>query len=613
MRASELAILIALLFSLPLLEARPEKDPLITPSFAKSVKSIVFTGGQVEIALRANAPVRGTKYLIRSQPSKGQLGEILTTEDGLATITYRHNAGFGIGADSFTYAVQSPGAAVSSRATVAIMVINRPPRLEAPSEMDFGSVPVGSSDRRLLTVRNLGGEKFAGRIQLSSPWESDMGWIDIPPGGTLDLPVTFSPDAERGFSGALFIDSAGGISTKLSGTGFVVLDVSPPLLKLQEMPDGIRSAKLTVANKTAQPVKVEFECPPTIRAISPLTIPAGEHALVAVEADAEHKGGGRSTLGVKEKRVSATVDLLIPPAPAHLLLDPATSVDFGPIVPGKSASREITMANIGGSPVAIEISSPSWILPDPLRMLLKPGERQVIRLEAAGTRPGALRDRIVFKSDTTSLELLVVASVNTPAVAAPTPASGQAPTRPSIDFAETKRKALRISEISQQKGIITIAWQDPNPDPRTYQLDFLQITSEASLARQAAIAPDVGADKFSATEFAAERLKLTKIFERASKNDKIVKTWTPLEKFEVNKTGDGTFEATFPAPPNQQVIRVRISSVLAEGSTSPVRTEIRIPLQQETSRPWPMKTIAASLFGLLAGAFLLRNRLRRNP
>ena len=608
MRVNDLAFL-ALFLSLASLQAKPQKEPPITPSFAKPVKSVVFTGGEVEIGLRANSPVRGTKYLIRSAPSMGQLGEIATTEDGLASITYRHHSGLGVGTDTFTYAVQSPGAAVSSRATVTIVVINRPPCVEAAALVDFGSVPVGSSTRRVVSLRNSGGEKYCGRLQLSSPWESVMGWVEIPAGEVLGLPVDFLPDAARGFSGGLYLDGPGGLTTKLAGAGFFVLDVSPSFLKLEEAPDGRRAARLTVSNKTDRPVDVEFECQPAIRPIAPLTIPAGEQVQVSVEADAEQKSGGRATLVVREKRVSMNVDLLIPPAPAQLLLDPASGVDFGAIAPGKSLSWEVTMTNSGGTPATVEISAPPWILVDPSRSLVKPGEQKTIRLEAAGARPGTFRDRIVFKSGKNLSELVVSAKVETVSQASASPCTTPTSGKPTLNLAETRRQALRITEISQDQGAVIVSWHDPNPDPRTYRLELLRITSEASIARQAAVAPDPGTEKFSAEEFAAERLKFTKIFEQASKNDKVVKTWVPLGKVDLHESGNRIFTAVFPAPPGQQAVRIRISPILSDGLISPVKTEIRIPLKQPPVRHWPVKTILLALVVLASLTVLVRKKM----
>jgi hypothetical protein len=154
-----------------------------------------------------------------------------------------------------------------------------------------------------------------------------------------------------------------------------------------------------------------------------------------------------------------------------------------------------------------------------------------------------------------------------------------------------------------------VSWHDPNPDPRTYRLELLQITSEASIARLAAVAPDPGTEKFSAEEFAAERLKFTKIFEQASKNDKVVKTWVPLEKVDLHESGNRIFTAAFPAPPGQQAVRIRISPVLSDGSISPVKTEIRIPLKQPPARHWPVKTILLALVFLASLAILVRKKM----
>jgi len=301
------------------------------------------------------------------------------------------------------------------------------------------------------------------------------------------------------------------------------------------------------------------------------------------------------------------VEVLIPPLRAKLVIEPSHALDFGEIQPGKSAVREITFANTGGVPASVEISCPVWLLPDATRILVKPGEPCRLRIEAAAIRPGMLRDRVTFKYDNIAEEIIVSAIVPASLISPAAPAAAPPGQNPAaFDPAATKQQALRITGISQRNGIVAIRWQDPNPDPRTYRLESLQITSESSLSRQAAIAPDVGSEKFSPDEFAAERLKFTKKFEEASNDDKVVKIWSPLEKMDIQKSGDATFEAVFPFPPNQQTLRVRISSILADGSISPIQSEIRIPHRQSPSRHWPIQTIAFWLVGLASIAVLIR-------
>lgn len=601
--------LLTVFLPISLLSAK-EKELAITPSFAKPVQATVFLGGTVEIPLHANVPRHGTKYLLRSQPQKGRLEEIVTDYDGLASVVYQNDSRKGIGTDTFTYAVQSQGAAVSARATVTLKVINRPALLVAPAETDFGNVPLGSTAKQIVTLLNSGGEPFVSQIQLSSPWKCEVGSLEIPAGKSKDVSVEFSPDVARTFSGEWFLAGAGGTGVRLTGTGYVIFDVSPTFLKLQESPDGGRSEKLTIANRTDERLEVTFACPGGLRPISPLVIEAGGQAEVKVEADPACSAGGKTSLTVSEKRTSTSVEILIQPLPAKLSTAPASSLDFGEVHAGKSAAREIKITNSGGLPAALEISAPDWILPDVSHLLVKPGEERSIRIEVAATRPGRLRDRMLFKYNNSVLELLVSATVPSVAPHAnPTASPEQKPERPVFNIAETKRQALRVTEISQEKGMVVLQWQDPNPEPRTYRVEALQITSEASLARQAAVAPDLGSEKFSAEEFAAERLKFTKIFEQVSKNDKVVKTWVPLEKLELHESGNRVFTATFSAPSGQPVIRLRISSILPDGSTSPIQTEIRIPLNQPPARHWPVKTILLSITALFAIAVLVRKKM----
>lgn len=595
------ALFLTALVGLSVLHGK-EKEPTIRPSFAKPIKAVVFNGGEVRITLSATTPVGGTKYLLRSLPSRGTLGEIAITDQGLASVTYRHAEG-GTGEDSFTYAVQSPGAAVSSRATVLIHVANRPAQVVLPEVVDFGRVPVGASSRRVIVLKNSGGENFSGRIRLSSPWQCEDGRIEIAPGGAVEVALEFSPDGVCEYSGAYFLEGPGGAAGALTGEGFAVFEVSTKFLKLRESADGARSAELSVANKTEEPVTVEFVCPPGIRAIAPVTIPPDGSVGVSVGAEDTQKSAVRASLVVKERRVSTTVEVSIPPAPARLVIEPATTVNFGNIAPGSSAASEMMISNTGGVPTAVELVLPPWIRADPDRALLKPGKQQTFRLEAAGARPGDLRDRIVFKYDGGLSELAVTAKVLAAATPTPTPPPiSRAPEAPSL-------KPLQITQISQGNGSVTVTWTNPNPVVRTFQIESLQITSEASLARQAVLGLNVEGEKFRAEEFAAERLRLGALFEKASKNDKVVKIWSPLEKSKVSELRTGTFEVTFPMP-SDPVTRIRILMVLPDGSTSPVVSEIRIPLRHPKKPGPPMALIAVAVVGILGGIVLFLRRYR---
>jgi hypothetical protein len=597
-----LAFFLAAVIAVSGLEAK-EKEQTIRPSFAKPVRAVVFQGGEVRIPLGATTPVGGTKYLVRSLPSKGRLGEVVVTEDGQGSVVYRHGGG-GIGEDSFTYAVQLPGAAVSSRATVSIRVINRPARVVAPEEVDFGSVPVGASSRRVLVLKNPGGEKFSGRLVLPAPWTCDRGRVEVSPGGSLELAVDFSPDGVREYSGTYLLDGAGGTTGLLTGGGYVVFEVSTKQLKLLESADGSRSAELSVANKTADPLTVAFECPPEIRAIPPLTIPPGESASAMVVAADSQNSGVRSGIVLRESRVSATVEVAIPPAPARLLSEPATAVDFGDLAPGSSAAREMSVTNAGGVAAAVELGLPPWIRADPDRALVKPGERRTFRIEAVGARPGDLRDRIVLKSDAGSVELVVTAKVRAPA--APTPAQASAtPLPPSFQ----PLQPLQITRIAQGNGTVVVRWVDPNPEPHTIRVESLRITSQSSLARQAVLALNVDAEKFRAEEFAAERLRLGQLYEKASKDDRIVKIWSPLEKMKIGELGNRTFEVSFPMP-GDPVVRIRILMVFPDGVVSDVVSEIRIPLQHPKPPGPPLALIALGLVGLIALVTLFVRRYR---
>ena len=111
------------------------KEEIVRPSFAENVSATVERGGKTVITLRARVAGRETRYLIRTPPAQGRLGEVRVSETGTATIEYFSSGEGKFFTDHFTYAVQNLGANMSARAEVQISIVESPPKIGAPGEV----------------------------------------------------------------------------------------------------------------------------------------------------------------------------------------------------------------------------------------------------------------------------------------------------------------------------------------------------------------------------------------------------------------------------------------------------------------------------------------------
>lgn len=239
-------------------------DPAATvatrPASAVSVPGVeVPPGGSVDIPLRAAGQLgKSIDFLLREPPAHGTLGEVRTTGRDSAVVTYTHRAEDGPATDSFAYAVQAPGTAVSAPAVVEVRVLDDPPRPALVGEegggrtdVDFGAVPAGGGTaRREVWVENRGGGVAVGILEPPAPWvvEGAAGYRlgrDERQGFTL----VFRPGAARAYTGRLVVGRGGsGGSAQLLGAGL--------------RPDGSRPPPAGGAEETSAPGAVATLLPP---------------------------------------------------------------------------------------------------------------------------------------------------------------------------------------------------------------------------------------------------------------------------------------------------------------------------------------------------------------
>ena len=260
-------VLVALLAG-PVLQAAPNEAPVLPPPMAQPQSLSMFRGRSVEIPLQAQGRTPGQlKFLIRSRPSKGRLGEIRVTGPKTAVVTYAHDDE-SEGSDSFTFAVQAVDSPVSAPAAITITVSEEPPALSVVHSIDFGSVQVGETREEQITLRNSGGGMLEGRMDATPPWKI-LGTSPIPPGpqsGNDRSSSSALPTRNRTIpASSLFShDTRSAVELSASAESPFEFEPSREIELASQEGETARSGNVLIRNRTSRDRTVEISVPPEI-------------------------------------------------------------------------------------------------------------------------------------------------------------------------------------------------------------------------------------------------------------------------------------------------------------------------------------------------------------
>ena len=198
--------------------------------------------------------------------------------------------------------------------------------------------------------------------------------VALPLGGTITVPVTFTPTQLGPVTGTLSVTTDSGVSTvPVSGTGqapTVPIGTSPSSVNFGTVPGGSQtvSSSVTFTNTgtTAQTVQsVKLPASPFgvtgAPAAGSMIAPGASVAITVSFAPPDQSGTSPTpyvdTLGITTDQASAAVPLAGTTAlPANLVLP--GSVPFGNVGLGSTATLSFTVSNSGGSPMTILKSKP---------------------------------------------------------------------------------------------------------------------------------------------------------------------------------------------------------------------------------------------------------------
>lgn len=142
-----------------------------------------------------------------------------------------------------------------------------------------------------------------------------------------------------------------------------------------------------------------------------------------------------------------------------------------------------------------------------------------------------------------------------------------------------KREALQITDILQHNGKIYIIWHDPYPgEPRNYYLQSELITTLSSVIRKRIRRLNTSFGG-STSNMVEQRVRLDKELAQAQKNDRVISEWRPIKDVSIETDEQGRKVASFNIPDDIPRLTVRITSVFSDGSSSPFRSVMRIPIE----------------------------------
>ena len=381
--------------------------------------------------------------LIRKPPLFGRLGELQRTGRTTATVIYTPEPGAAAGEDSFLFAAKSMDSPVSASAAVRIHLVEDPPRLEFPEELEFGSVFLGDSAEKTITLRNSGGGIASGQLRPNTPWRiSGSGTYKLSAGAESVLRVVFAPTEERDFRDKVQMTPDPRSVMSVSGAGVSPVSWNKEGIVFTPKQHETGKTDLELSNHTPEERKLSFEWPAILKAEKEIVIPPNATVSLPVE--------------LPERRLKLV----------------ATPPDAAP-------KGKFVVKNTGGSDAPLEILAPLGVIvtPDSRNLVLSPDQEQAFEVRLENSEPETPTLRI--QSPTCEpVEISLEAPASKPDRAAlPVEAFLTIPKKP-MESPGIIPRALhgtsplaKVDIVSSEPHEIVLSWKLPSPQAGDFRIE----------------------------------------------------------------------------------------------------------------------------------------------
>ncbi len=408
--------------------------------------------------------------------------------------------------------------------TACMHVIGVPDIRLSTTALDYGSLYIGASSTRPVTVTNEGTETLVvSSVAIDAPvFATDVAPFSLAVGESRTLAVTFAPAAAGPIQGALTLASndpdEATVLVSLSGVGVIAPDVA-----LQWDPECARlftgeseARTLTLENTGGSDLVFEIEALGWLRAAPASgTIPAGEGAQVRVTFDATGLLGGDYAAFVMvrsndpdEPEVAASACMHVTGA-ADIRLSTA-ALDYGPLYIGASSTRTVTVTNGGTDLLAVSAVTiaPADYTTDATPFSLAVGQSRSLAVVFSPASEGAILGTLTFASndpDESIVQVSLSGEGRVPPEISVFPEAIHAVLPP--DATSTRPLTVRNSGGSDLLFQLSLSAQDPpgaSVAPEVFGLRILLLTARSDDAsdirsRLLAFADVSAADEYDAS------------------------------------------------------------------------------------------------------------------
>lgn len=505
---------------------------------AKTGGAQIFLLEPTRITLQvAGRIVEPLDFLIRKPPRSGTLSDLRRTGRNSASVLYTPNRNATPSDDAFTFAAKSADSPVSAPATIWVRLTERPPVLDFPTTLDFGTIFLGDSTELDLPLANSGGGTAYGQLNPPPPWRM-VGKPDyaLRANAKTSLRIAFEPKDERSYLAKLSVGPEPKSVVELSGRAIAPLSWPPTGLVISPEARAQGAAELTVTNQTDQPRELNFTWPEFLRGPSSLTIPARESATLSVSADAAPAFASQGFVPIESGKFQSSIPFRLFPAPPRLALEPADELSLPPPTDNLPSSAKLILKNIGGSDTAVSVTAPPQlsISPDPSSRILAAGSELVFEAKVENPSAKPFTGTIQFSS----------------------------PSTPPVSVSVTGGQSAEASAVA-----LSMASPSPKPSPQPEQI-VSRITPTLVSASPHAVT--IAWDGKGTTGFRVERRQLA-----AGPNGRVEITWLPWNEVKI-ATSPNQVIARFENLPSNTFWTIRIIPLDPNGKPSPPSEAFRI-------------------------------------
>ncbi len=351
-----------------------------------------------------------------------------------------------------------------------------------PTQIDFGTVTLGQSAERTLTVRNEGSaDLVVSAIKSSHPAFSVLGEtaFDLAPSASQELSVQFVPTGPGERQATLTVESNDGnlptVTVALSGTGFGVpgIVVQPEVIDFGAVSLGQSAEEtLTVSNDGSADLDVSavHSNDPAFAILgdTAFQLAPGASKVLTIRFSPTDVGVHQTSLTIQSNdtnQPTVTVALSGTALGVPDIVVEPSALDFGTVSLGESTERTLTVGNDGTAALAVtavQSGDPAFSVVEESSFELPPAESRTLSIRFAPSAVGTQQATLSIESNDPDQPAAAVALAGA-ALGVP----GISVTPAEIDFGtlvlgQSSERALTVRNTgSAELSVVSVKTNDP--------------------------------------------------------------------------------------------------------------------------------------------------------